>query len=38
MFESLTIKSRLTIVMVFLCLLLIGTGLLGLNSLKRVNA
>ncbi|CAN7790639.1 Tar ligand binding domain-containing protein [Paraburkholderia hospita] len=38
MFEALTIKSRLTIVMGLLCLFLTGTGLLGLHSLSQVNS
>ncbi|MGF6416312.1 Tar ligand binding domain-containing protein [Paraburkholderia sp. MM5482-R1] len=38
MFDGITVKSRLTIAMAFLCLLLTGTGMLGLSSIGRVNA
>ncbi|MBB5448059.1 MULTISPECIES: Tar ligand binding domain-containing protein [unclassified Paraburkholderia] len=38
MFDGITIKSRLTIPMAFLCLLLTGTGMLGPSSIGRVNA
>ncbi|MBC8727524.1 Tar ligand binding domain-containing protein [Paraburkholderia sp. UCT2] len=38
MFDGITIKSRLTIAMAFLCLLLTGAGMLGLSSIGRVNA
>lgn len=38
MLQGLSIKSRLMFVIAFLCLLLIGTGIFGLNSLNRVNA